>query len=114
MLLKNNNGFILTDALLALSCLMVITTILLPFLIQLHARQSDIEKQHDAYLLMQSQLEERLPITEDKLIDTTYNDHHYTINLSPKDHQTLICIEWMTFNNETDRYCHYTKSVNEH
>ncbi|NIK13396.1 hypothetical protein FHR85_002842 [Alkalibacillus almallahensis] len=97
----------MTDALLSLSCLLILVTILLPFIIKLKTEQHHLNLQQEAYYVMQD-LKNTASTSAGLNEESDLLDDHFNITTTPYKNHQLICVEWVKENEEIENYCQYT------
>ncbi|GEL77341.1 hypothetical protein [Tenuibacillus multivorans] len=98
------------DLLLSISCLILMITILTPFIINVGELQEDL----DSYLIAQEQLNRQLldhftPTKPEHHIDYSFGVQNKTFNFKvyPLNHKYFVCITWFNSKDEEERLCRY-------
>ncbi|GAA0457876.1 hypothetical protein [Alkalibacillus silvisoli] len=109
MLLKHEDGFVLQDALLSLSCFIIMMSVLFPFIVHLYEYKTDIELRQNAYHLLHQQTEQ---VVTEKISNSKESDHYndYNIEIEEKNKQIVVCISWVNTNETEEKLCRHIPS----
>ncbi len=99
------------DLLLSLSCLLIITTFLIPLLAHVHITEQDLRHKNEAITVLQEHIKDGQLSQKTKtnnLSDQMLQD--YVITSQPHERFTLFCINWKNRSNNEERMCQYVPS----
>ncbi|RPF55637.1 hypothetical protein [Aquisalibacillus elongatus] len=107
MYLKNERGSIVIDVLLTISCLIVMLSILLPFITSVMQLNSEREYYLYADEFLNQELKDPNFLEPSNPHSISYKNKPYTLHIQLADQKYLVCLSWSIVNDDEKELCRY-------
>ncbi|TFB23811.1 hypothetical protein E3U55_03085 [Filobacillus milosensis] len=106
-------GYILTDLLLALTCILMMTSILLPFISRIASIQQDYQLTIQAEELLNQEILEQLVNEPTQSVEypVQHNQNIYYFEFQLDENKYFTCIAWTNTKQEEKRICRYVPAT---